>query len=110
MFQVRIHGRRGQGLVTTVELLTLAAFRDNRWAQVSPTFGLECVGAPVVSFCRIDNEHIRMRDRVVEPDAIIVNDATLLDRVPVFAGISASSYLLLNATQSFDELGISDFA
>ena len=30
MFQVRIHGRGGQGVVTAAELLSVAAFREGR--------------------------------------------------------------------------------
>ena len=52
-FQVRIHGRGGQGVVTAAELLSVAAFREGRHAQAFPTFGSERTGAPVVSFCRM---------------------------------------------------------
>ena len=55
MFQVRIHGRGGQGVVTAAELLSLAAFQEGRHAQAFPSFGSERTGAPVVSFCRIDD-------------------------------------------------------
>ena len=54
MFQVRIHGRGGQGVVTAAELLSVAAFGDGRFAQAFPSFGSERTGAPVVAFCRID--------------------------------------------------------
>ena len=55
MFQVRIHGRGGQGVVTAAELLSVAAFLEGREAQAFPTFGSERTGAPVVAFCRIDD-------------------------------------------------------
>lgn len=109
MFQVRIHGRGGQGVVTTAELLSVAAFCDNRWAQAIPSFGSKRTGAPVVSFCRIDNKQIRLREPIVEPDAVIINDPTLLHQVPVFDGMSPNTYLLINTTRSFDELSIVDF-
>ena len=48
MFEVRIHGRGGQGVVTAAELLSLAAFREGRHAQAFPSFGSERMGAPVV--------------------------------------------------------------
>jgi pyruvate ferredoxin oxidoreductase gamma subunit len=53
MFQVRIHGRGGQGVVTAAEVLSVAAFAGGRHAQAFPSFGSERMGAPVVSFCRI---------------------------------------------------------
>jgi hypothetical protein len=62
MFQVRFHGRGGQGVVTAAELLASAAFREDRHAQVFPSFGSERMGAPVMSFCRIDDQPIRTRE------------------------------------------------
>jgi pyruvate ferredoxin oxidoreductase gamma subunit len=51
MFEVRIHGRGGQGVVTAAELLSVAAFLEGKHAQAFPSFGSERMGAPVVSFC-----------------------------------------------------------
>jgi pyruvate ferredoxin oxidoreductase gamma subunit len=62
MFAVRIHGRGGQGAVTAAEMLSVAAFDEGRHAQAFPTFGSERTGAPVVSFCRIDDKTIRLRE------------------------------------------------
>jgi len=39
MFQVRIHGRGGQGVVTAAEMLSLAAFNEGRYALAFPIFG-----------------------------------------------------------------------
>src|SRR5271167_5240761 len=72
MIQVRIHGRGGQGVVTAAEMLSVAAFEEGRYAQAFPSFGSERMGAPVVSFCRIDDRPIRTREPVMEPDALIV--------------------------------------
>ena len=89
MFQVRIHGRGGQGVVTAAELLSVAAFNEGRHAQAFPSFGSERMGAPVVSFCRIDDRAIRLREPVIEPDALIIQDPTLLHQVDVFGGLQA---------------------
>ena len=70
MFSVRIHGRGGQGAVTAAELLSVAAFDEGRHAQAFPTFGSERTGAPVVSFCRIDDRPIRLREPITDPDAV----------------------------------------
>jgi pyruvate ferredoxin oxidoreductase gamma subunit len=109
MFQVRIHGRGGQGVVTAAEMLALAAFEEERHAQAFPTFGSERTGAPVVSFCRIDEQPIRVREPIAEPDALIVQDPTLLHQVDLFAGASEDAYVLINTTRSFDQLGIGEF-
>lgn len=109
MFQVRIHGRGGQGVVTAAEMLSLAAFDEGRHAQAFPSFGSERTGAPVVSFCRIDDRPIRLREPVAAPDALIVQDPTLLHQVEVFAGLRPDGYMLINTARSFDELGLGDF-
>lgn len=108
MFQVRIHGRGGQGAVTAAEMLSVAAFDEGRHAQAFPNFGSERTGAPVVAFCRIDDEPIRSHDPVSEPDAVIVQDPTLLHLVAVFAGLGPTGYALVNTSRSFEELGIDD--
>ena len=65
MFQIRIHGRGGQGVVTAAETLSVAAFLEGRFAQAFPSFGSERMGAPVMAFCRIDDKEIRLREPVL---------------------------------------------
>jgi pyruvate ferredoxin oxidoreductase gamma subunit len=108
MFQVRIHGRGGQGVVTAAEMLSIAAFIEGRHAQAFPSFGSERTGAPVVAFCRIDEAEIRVREPIAEPDALIVQDPTLLHQVDVFSGLRRDGYILINSARSFDELGLGE--
>jgi pyruvate ferredoxin oxidoreductase gamma subunit len=110
MFQVRIHGRGGQGVVTATELLSLAAFREGRHAQAFPSFGSERTGAPVVAFCRLDDRPIRLREPILAPDALIIQDPTLLHQVDVFSGLVADGYVLINTSRSFAQLGLAEFA
>ncbi len=110
MFQVRIHGRGGQGVVTGSELLSVAAFLDGHWAQAFPSFGSERMGAPVVSYCRIDDIEIRTHEPISEPDAIIVQDATLLHQVDLFSGAGKDAYIIINTSRGLDHLGLSEFA
>ncbi|MBI3222604.1 MAG: 2-oxoacid:acceptor oxidoreductase family protein [Nitrosomonadales bacterium] len=110
MFEVRIHGRGGQGVVTAAEMLSVAAFLEGRHAQAFPSFGSERMGAPVVAFCRIADQEIRLREPVMQPDAIIIQDPTLLHQVDVFAGLKQDGYVLLNTNRSFEALGLGDFA
>jgi len=109
MFQVRIHGRGGQGVVTAAEMLSIAAFDEGRYAQAFPSFGSERTGAPVVAFCRIADKEIRLREPIMEPDALIIQDPTLLHQVDVFAGLKKDGYILINTNKSFEELGLGDF-
>jgi pyruvate ferredoxin oxidoreductase gamma subunit len=109
MFQIRIHGRGGQGVVTAAELLSVAAFLEGKRAQAFPSFGSERMGAPVMAFCRIDQKPIRLREPVIHPDALIIQDPTLLHQVDLFDGLSAQGFLLLNSGRSFEELGLGEF-
>ncbi|WP_298832695.1 2-oxoacid:acceptor oxidoreductase family protein [uncultured Piscinibacter sp.] len=109
MFQIRIHGRGGQGVVTGAEMLSIAAFEQGRDAQAFPSFGSERTGAPVVAFCRIADREIRLREPVMAPDALIIQDPTLLHQVDVFQGLKPDGYVLINSMRSFDELGVGDF-
>ena len=110
MFETRIHGRGGQGIVTSAELLSVSAFREGHNAQAFPSFGSERTGAPVVSFCRIDGHAIRTREPISEPDGIIIVDPTLLHHVDVFAGLKPDGYVLINSSRSFAELHLQDLA
>lgn len=108
MLQVRFHGRGGQGVVTAAEMLSIAAFEQGRYAMAFPSFGSERTGAPVVAFCRIDDREIRLREPVLAPDVLIIQDPTLLHQVDVFQGLKPDGYVLINSTRSFDELGVGD--
>jgi pyruvate ferredoxin oxidoreductase gamma subunit len=109
VFQIRIHGRGGQGVVSAAEMLSIAAFSEGNYAQAFPSFGSERMGAPVTAFCRIDDQEIRLREPVMQPDALIIQDPTLLHQVDLFSGLSPEGYILINSTRSFEELGIGDF-
>ena len=109
MFQIRIHGRGGQGVVSAAEMLSIAAFLEGKFAQAFPSFGSERMGAPVVSFCRFDDREIRLREPIQNPDAVIIQDPTLLHSVNVFGGLADDGYILINSMRSFADLGIGGF-
>jgi pyruvate ferredoxin oxidoreductase gamma subunit len=104
VFQTRIHGRGGQGVVTAAELLASAAFDAGRHAQAFPSFGSERTGAPVVAYCRIDDQPIRTREPILAPDAIIVQDATLLWSGEPLLGVPEGAFVLVNSSKSAAEL------
>ncbi|MCW2284572.1 pyruvate ferredoxin oxidoreductase gamma subunit [Rhodoblastus acidophilus] len=106
MFQIRIHGRGGQGVVTGAEMLSIAGFMEGRHAQAFPSFGSERTGAPVVAFCRIDDREIRLREPIQDPDCLILQDPTLPRVVDVFSGLQPNGYLLVNTNKSFDDLNL----
>src|SRR5690348_9842976 len=106
MFQARIHGRGGQGVVSAAEMISVAAFTEGRHSQAFPSFGSERMGAPVVAFCRIADREIRAREPIVEPDAVLIQDPTLLRTVDVFGGLQVRGYVLVNSGRPLDELGL----
>lgn len=96
-------------MVTAAEVLSVAAFIEGKHAQAFPSFGSERMGAPVMAFCRIDDRAIRLREPVVHPHALIIQDSTLLTQVDLFSGLREEGFILINSMQSFEELGIGEF-
>jgi len=109
VLEIRIHGRGGQGVVTAAELLSVAAFREGKYAQAFPSFGSERMGAPVTSFCRLDGQPIRLREPIDHPDVVVVQDPSMLASVDVFAGLASEGWLLINSSRGFAELGLGDW-
>jgi len=106
MIEIRIHGRGGQGNVAAAELLSIAAFKDGKFAQAFPSFGAERIGAPVQAFVRIDDKKIRTREEVRTPDYLIVQDSFLIGAVPVLDGIKPDGLILVNSDEAPEDLNI----
>lgn len=104
MLQIRLHGRGGQGVVTAAEMLSLSAFLEGHYAQAFPSFGSERTGAPVVAYARIDSQEIRTHEPILCPDAVVVQDKTLLSVMDVFAGLSDNGYAIVNSAGSPEEI------
>ena len=107
-FDVRVHGRGGQGVVTTAELLAAAAFGEGRHAQAFPSFGSERTGAPVVSFCRISDFPIRVHEPIAAPDGLLIIDPTLVHQVEVFGGLHDDACVLINSSRTLHDLHLED--
>ena len=97
MRELRIHGRGGQGAVIASKLLADALFREGHWVQSFPAFGVERRGAPVTAFLRMDDEPIRIRCEIQEPDDLIVLDPTLVTAVDVTVGLKPGGRILVNS-------------
>lgn len=97
-------------MVTAAEMLSIAAFREGRYAQAFPSFGSERTGAPVVAFCRLDDREIRLREPIMQPDALIIQDVTLLHQVDVLSGLCRpEGCILINTQKSFERIGLGEF-
>jgi pyruvate ferredoxin oxidoreductase gamma subunit len=104
VIEIRLHGRGGQGAVTSAELLALGAIKEGKYAQAFPTFGPERRGAPVVAFCRIDDKGILVRAVIHHPDVVVVLDPGILRLVDVGNGLKADGILVANTRYSPEEI------
>jgi pyruvate ferredoxin oxidoreductase gamma subunit len=104
MIEIRLHGRGGQGAVTSAELLALAAIKGGKYAQAFPSFGPERRGAPVVAFCRISDEQIKVRSVISHPDVVLVLDPSILRLVDVSNGLKPEGVLVTNTRFSPEEI------
>ena len=97
MIEIRIHGRGGQGVVTAAELIAVGAFYDGKFSQAFPNFGVERRGAPIEAFARIDDNFIRTREQIYEPEYIIIQDPTLIGTIDVLKGAKKETKVLINS-------------
>ena len=100
MFEVRFHGRGGQGAVTAANILAAAAFKEGKQVQAFPMFGVERRGAPVAAFMRMDDRRIDLRTQIYKPDCVVVLDTTLLNVVDVSAGLKEGGIIILNTQKN----------
>jgi 2-oxoacid:acceptor oxidoreductase gamma subunit (pyruvate/2-ketoisovalerate family) len=96
MWEIRFHGRGGQGAVIGSEVLAHAFFLEGRFVQAFPAFGVERRGAPVLAFCRVDDHPIHLRSEIYTPDHVVVLDASLLTAVRVTQGLKPGGLVLIN--------------
>jgi len=104
MLEIRLHGRGGQGAVTSAELLALSAINEGKYGQAFPSFGPERRGAPVVAFCRVDDKQIKVRTEINNPDIVLVLDPSILRIVNVTAGLKDDGILITNTKYTADEI------
>jgi len=95
MFEVRWHGRGGQGAKTAALLFGDAALSTGKYIQAFPEYGPERMGAPVQSFNRISKKPIRIHSGIEEPDVVLVLDVTLIGQVDVTKGLDEKDGVLI---------------
>jgi 2-oxoacid:acceptor oxidoreductase gamma subunit (pyruvate/2-ketoisovalerate family) len=100
MRELRLHGRGGQGTVIASKLLAVALFLEGRQVQSFPMFGVERRGSPVTAFLRVDDEPLKLRCEIQEPDDLIVLDPTLIGATDITAGLKPGGRILINTDQA----------
>jgi len=110
-YEIRWHGRGGQGAVTSAKILAEAAFCGG-WTGVTsqPTFGAERRGAPITASTRLAHEPIRMLSQVTKPDIVIVLDDSLLSVADATAGLATDGTVIVNTTRPAEDLGFTEAA
>ena len=106
MYEIRFHGRGGQGAVMAAQTIAEAAILEGKQAQAFPYFGAERRGAPVMAFARIDDERICVKTQVYEPDMLVIMDESLLDIEPVAAGLKKEGCAVINSRSVPGELDL----
>ena len=106
-YEVRFHGRGGQGAVMGAQALAVAASHDGHFALAFPFFGAERRGAPVLAFARFGSERIRTRTQVYEPDFVVVLDESLIETVDVLAGLQPDGIVVVDTRRTPNALALS---
>jgi 2-oxoacid:acceptor oxidoreductase gamma subunit (pyruvate/2-ketoisovalerate family) len=97
MYEIRFHGRGGQGAVVASTVLASAFFKEKKFVQAFPSFGAERRGAPVVAFTRVSDQEIRERFGIYEPDCLIILDSSLTLRKGIASGLKEGHWIIINS-------------
>ncbi len=106
MFELRFHGRGGQGAVMAAQTLAEAAVIEGKYAVAFPFFGAERRGAPVLAFARIDDRKIYSKTQVYAPDCVVVLDDSLLDTIDVVAGLKPDGVVVINSRDKPEDIDL----
>lgn len=102
--EIIFFARGGQGAKTAAEIIAQAAVREGKFVQAFPSFGPERSGAPTKTYLRISEKAIRSKEPIVDPDAVVVLDETLLDSQIVTDGLDKNEALIINSVKTPQEI------
>lgn len=94
MYEIRLHGRGGQGTVLAATILAAAVIDEGKFAVAVPSFGFERRGAPVAAYLRIDMRVIRRMTNIYHPDCVVCIDPTVSRSIDIFAGVRPGGTLV----------------
>jgi len=106
MYEIRFHGRGGQGAVLAIQILAKAIIREGKYIKGVPSFGFERRGAPVASYLRFDDKEIRQTTNIYHPDWIVCIDPTLFKTVDIFHGVKQNGLLVQATSKDITELDL----
>ena len=103
-FEIRWHGRGGQGAVTGAKSLAECVQGTGQNVVAFPEYGPERRGAPVRAYNRFSDGYIRIHTPVHVPDVVIVIDATLLTLPAIKEGVLEHTVFLVNIEKTPDQV------
>ncbi len=106
MKEIRLHGRGGQGVIKAAHILVQTVVGLGGYAHFIPFFGVERKGSPVYGFARLDDRPIRQKDQVYQPHCVLVFAESLIQSVPVYAGLREGGIVLINSAKDPAELNL----
>ena len=106
MYEIRIHGRGGQGAVLAGGILASALVLEGKFVVAVPSFGFERRGAPVASFLRFDERDIRQMTNIYRPDCVLCIDPTVARAVNIFEGVSDGAVLVQTTARALGEIAL----
>ncbi|MBU1975700.1 MAG: 2-oxoacid:acceptor oxidoreductase family protein [Nanoarchaeota archaeon] len=103
-FEIRFHGRGGQGAKSASAILAEAALNSGKYIQSFPEYGAERQGAPMKAFNRFSDTEIRKHSGVTNPNLVVVMDETLLKNIPVAEGLDVNGILIVNTDKDVNHV------
>ena len=106
-YEIRWHGRGGQGAITAAKILAQAAYLEGyQGVTAAPSFGAERRGAPVSASTRISLQAVKVVSQVENPNVVVVLDHTLLKFEEVTGGLVRGGWLIVNTRRHPNELNL----
>lgn len=106
MKEIRLHGRGGQGVVKSAQIIVQTVIDSGLYAHFIPFFGVERKGSPVFGFLRIDDKDIRLKCQVYDPEILMIFDDTLIKMPQTFEGLRENSTVIINTTKDISQLNL----
>lgn len=105
MYDIRFHGRGGQGAVICANMLAAALAQEGKYALSFPLFAGDRRGGPVTAFVRVSDDASEVpRCQIYEPDGLIIMHPALLTQPGsgnqhVLHGFRAGGLILINSAR-----------
>jgi pyruvate ferredoxin oxidoreductase gamma subunit len=98
-YEIRIHGRGGQGAKTAAGLIAETALDEGRFIQAFPEYGPERSGAPVKTYVKISDKKILSYSAIKHAEIVLVIDESLIDE-KVVENLADSCVMVINTDKN----------